>query len=240
MLQVSTDIAVTSDDAVLPLDALSEILVSHEVNLSEMMASLVPGPGAEIRADEDVRKSQEAVTAAFRMLLTVANESKRQKAAHFLAKALQEFVDIAMRISANLSDIVSQQAVITAAKDVILQTGDLIMEAMIPVREGEQSLTSINIMAKVEKTMENFLVLCSGGRSSTCVDTSSHAVYDNAEDNVEDNDASDEGFSDNDDEEFELVSAADWHRWYKGQYFIPERVSLHFLFGSVRSSNSHN
>ena len=229
-MQVTTDIAVTSDESGLHLDALTEILVSHEENLSEMMTSLVPGPGAEIGADEDVRKSQEALTAAFSMLVNAANEGKTQ-AAHFLAMALQEFVALAMRITANLSDVVTQEAVITAAKEVILQTGDIIMEAMIPVGEGEQSLNSINIMAKVERTFENFSVLCSGGRGSP-PEIPSHDVSE------EDSEATDEGFSD---DEFELVSAGDWHSWYKGQYYIPERVSyISFLaLSGAQRVNKH-
>ena len=219
-LQVSTDKTSTGG---LSLESLTEILLSHEAQLDEMTSSLCDGPGADIGAEEEVRKIQAAVTTAIRNLVTAPNEHERDKTAKVLADTLKNFMEISSKLTANLADMVSQQAVIKASKDVIAQTSDLVIDAaMLQLGEREQSP---NMMANVKKALQKFSSLCSGhGCETTPPDVNLLYLEESDDDEDEDqvNVLSDEGYSE---EEFDVVNACDWYTWYQNQYFVPERVS---------------
>ena len=211
-LQVSTEINETSetDDGGLTLEELTEILISHEEHIAEMMSSLCPGAGAEIRTEEDGKKTQAAVISALQELMT-ANEGKRQKSARVLANTLEAFLAIARKVAANMMDNVSQQAIMLVAKDVIAQSGDIIIDA------ATESPT-INILDSIKESLEKFAALCrcSSGQSQD----PSPPGLEESDNEDEDTVLSDEGYS-----EFEVVDPSEWHTWYKNQYFVPERVS---------------
>ena len=218
-LQVSTD-----KTGGLTLESLTEILLSHEAQLDEMTSSLCDGPGADIGAEEEVRKIPVAVTTAIRNLVTAPNEHERDKTVKVLADTLKNFMEISSKVTVNLADMVSQQAVIEASKDVIAQTSDLVIDAaMLQLGEGEQSP---DMMANVKKALQKFSSLCSGHSwEKTPPDVNLPYLEESDDDEDEDpngrNVLSDEGYS----EEFDLVNAWDWHTWYQNQYFVPERVS---------------
>ena len=197
-----------------------------------MVSSLCPGAGAEIRAEEDGRKTQAAVISALQELMTSATEGKRQKSAKVLANTLQEFLAIATKVASNMVDLVSQQAILMVAKDVIAQSGDIIIDA-------QTESPTINILDSVKESLQKFSALCrcSGGQSQDPSPPDLQESDNEDEDTVNVLSEYDEGYSE---EEFEVVDPSDWHTWYKNQYYVPPRVSETFLFVSVRSSRCHN
>ena len=191
--------------------------------MGEMMTSLCPGP-SETGAEEDVMKTQSLVISALRRLLTTTDEGKRQSC-KVVANALQEFKATTLRIAANLSDTVSQKALGVTARDVIQQSGELVVEKAMFNARGAGTSPTLSSMANVETSLKKFTEICNFGieriTSTPDLQMPFPGLYaSDVEDEEDEEDKEDE-----EDEEFELVNTWDWHTWYEQQHYVPARVS---------------